>query len=144
MRYAADGLPAGVKIEEAARGGYVIARETGGAPELLLLATGSEVGVAIEAAKLLTGKRVRVVSLPCLEVFSRQDARWQDEVLPKSGRRVSIEAGVTASWRGWVGPDGLCIGVDKFGASAPAKVLAEKYGLTAPQVAAQIKSTFAL
>jgi transketolase len=136
--------PAGVKPEDAARGGYVLLRESGGAPELTLLATGSEVGVAAEAAGLLKGLRVRVVSLPCLEVFSRQDAGYRDEVLPPGGRRVSIEAGVTAGWHRWVGDGGLSIGVDRFGASAPYQILAEKYGLTAPQIVEQIKNHFKL
>jgi transketolase len=131
--------PHPTRVEDAFRGGYVLVAEDN--PEVTFLATGSEVGVAVEAAKLLAkdGKRVRVVSLPCLEVFSRQDAAWRDSVLPRTGRRVSIEAGRTNLWRGWVGLDGLCIGVDRFGASAPAGVLAEKFGLTGPQVAARVK-----
>lgn len=129
-----------VKPEDAARGAYVLVREQGGAPEVTFLATGSEVGPAVEAAKLVaqSGKRVRVVSMPCLEVFSRQDAAYRSSVLPREGRRVSVEAGRTSGWLGWVGLDGLAIGVDRFGASAPAKVLAEKYGLTGPQIAARV------
>jgi transketolase len=130
-----------VKPEDAARGGYVLVREQGGAPDVVFLATGSEVGLAVEAAQILgkEGKRTRVVSLPCLEVFLRQDAAYRASVIPKEGRRVSIEAGRTSGWLGWVGPDGLAIGVDRFGASAPYKVLAEKYGLTGPQVAARVR-----
>jgi transketolase len=128
-----------------ARGGYVLLPEDGGAPELILIGTGSETGVAVEAAKLLAkdGKRVRVVSMPCLEVFERQDEAYRNQVLPEAGRRVSIEAGRTTLWMGVVGRDGLAIGVDKFGASAPAKILAEKYGLTGPLVAARIKDWLA-
>src|SRR5262249_20195565 len=104
------------KIEDALRGGYVILAEAN--PEITILATGSEVGPAVEAARLLIqqGKRVRVVSMPCLEVFSRQDEAWRNSVLPSTGRRVSVEAGRTDPWRGWVGLDGLTIGVDRFGA----------------------------
>jgi transketolase len=133
--------PTAVKAEDAARGGYVLVKESGGAPDLVIMATGSEVGVAVEAGKLLAGdgKKVRVVSLPCLEVFERQDAAYRSQVLPPKGRRVSIEAGRTSGWLGWVGTDGLAIGVDKFGASAPAKILAEKYGLTGPQIADRIR-----
>lgn len=80
------------------------------------------------------------MSLPCLEVFSRQDSAYRDSVLPAKGRRVSIEAGRTELWRGWVGEDGLTIGVDRFGASAPAKVLAEELGLTPAKVTARVRA----
>jgi transketolase len=135
--------PQGTKVEDAVsnalRGGYVIVADAN--PEVTIMATGSEVGVAIEAAKILAqgGKRVRVVSMPCLEVFARQDAAWKNSVLPSTGKRVSVEAGRTDPWHGWVGLDGLAIGVDRFGASAPAGVLAEKFGLTGPQIADKIK-----
>jgi transketolase len=131
--------PHPTKVDDALRGGYVLVAEAN--PEVIFLATGSEVGVAVEAAKILQkdGKRVRVVSLPCLELFMRQDAAYRDSVLPRTGRRVSVEAGRTDLWRGWVGMDGLCIGVDRFGASAPAGVLAEKFGLTGPQVAQRVR-----
>jgi transketolase len=134
--------PAPSNVNDALRGGYVVVREQGGAPEVIFLATGSEVGVAVEAARLLAadGRRVRVVSLPCLEVFARQDAAWRESVLPSTGVRVSIEAGRTDCWRGWVGPNGLAIGVDTFGASAPYQVLAEKYGLTPAQVADRVRA----
>ena len=130
------------QVADASKGGYVLVRETGGDPDVVLLATGSEVGLAVDAAKTLAaeGKRVRVVSMPCVEVFARQPASYQDSVLPKAGRRVSIEAGRTDGWYRWIGRDGLAIGVDKFGASAPAPILAEKYGLTAPQVTQAIRS----
>lgn len=133
--------PAGTKAEDAARGAYVMVKEAGGAPDVTIIATGSEVGVAVEAAKTLAGegKKVRVVSMPCMEMFRRQDQAYQKSVLPAQGRRVSIEAGRTDLWHAWVGTDGLCIGIDHFGASAPYQVLAEKYGLTGPQVAQKIR-----
>jgi transketolase len=129
-------------VDDALRGAYVLVREEGGAPDVTFLATGSEVGVAVDAAKALIadGKRVRVVSMPCVEVFERQDAAYRASVLPTTGRRVSIEAGVTHLWRGWVGADGLCIGVDRFGASAPAPVLAEEYGLSPSKVIARVRA----
>ncbi len=135
-------LPDAATAEDAARGGYVLVRESGGEPTLALLATGSEVALAVEAGKLLAadGHRVRVVSLPCLQQFRRQEDAYQDAVLPRAGRRVSLEAGRTECWRGLVGTDGLAIGIDHFGASAPASVLAEKYGFTPAQVAARIRA----
>jgi transketolase len=143
-RQKVDLLPAHT-VDDALRGAYVLVREEGGAPDVTLLATGSEVGVAVEAAKFLTadGKRVRVVSVPCLEVFEKQDEGYRASVLPAQGRRASIEAGVTHLWRGWVKPDGLCIGVDRFGASAPASVLAEEYGLSPEKVVARVRAWLA-
>lgn len=127
--------------EDAARGGYVLLKEEGGPAEVIFLATGSEVGLALEAARLLSqeGRRVRVVSLPCVEVFSRQDEAYQASVLPETGRRVSIEMGSTLFWRAWVGKDGLTLGVDDFGFSAPASVLAEKLGFTPAAVAERVR-----
>ena len=126
----------------AAKGAYVLVREEGGAPTVVILATGSEVGLAVGAAKALTaeGERVRVVSVPCMEVFFAQPRAYRDEVLPAGARRVSVEAGRTVLWRGWVGLDGLALGVDHFGASAPAPVLAEKYGLTVPAVTTRVRA----
>ncbi len=128
-------------VSDALRGGYVLQREEGGAPDVVFLATGSEVGLAVGAAKALMadGKRVRVVSIPCLEIFAAQPLEYRDAVLPSEGRRVSIEAGRTDLWRAWVGREGICIGVDHFGASAPAPVLAEKYGLTVDAVLARVR-----
>jgi transketolase len=137
--------PAKVDPKEAVRGGYVALRESGGAPEIVILATGAEVGVAVEAAQALgkDGRRVRVVSMPCLEVFARQDEAYRKSVLPDGARRASVEAGRTDGWWRWVGERGLPIGVDTFGASAPAPVLAEKYGLTGPQIADKIRAWYA-
>jgi transketolase len=133
--------PAGTRAVDAVKGGYVILKEVGGAPEVTFLATGSEVGVAVEAAQELVkgGIRCRVVSLPCLEVFTAQDASWKKSVLGDGGLRVSIEAGRTDLWKAWVGEKGLTIGIDDFGYSAPAPIIAEKLGLTGPQVAARVK-----
>lgn len=126
----------------AAKGAYVLVREEGGDPQVVILATGSEVGLAVGAAKSLAaeGIRARVVSVPCMEAFSRQPETYRASVLPSGVRRVSIEAGRTDLWRGWVGLDGLCIGVDHFGASAPAPVLAERYGLTPAAVTAKVRA----
>ncbi len=132
-------MPKGPTIEVVMRGGYTVSPDAG-SPEIVIIATGSEVGPAVEAQKLLVaqGRSVRVVSMPCLEVFQRQDRAWHEQVLPPGARRVSVEAGRTSLWRGVVGLDGLTIGVDKFGASAPAPILAEKYGLTGAKIAETI------
>lgn len=142
-RQKVDALPeAEGRGELAAKGAYVLVREQGGAPTVVLLATGSEVGLAVAAARSLAGEgeRVRVVSVPCMEVFLAQPAEYRASVLPAGPRRVSLEAGRTELWRGWVGLDGLCLGIDHFGASAPAPVLAERYGLTAPAVAERVRA----
>ena len=109
-------------------------------PELVLIATGSEVHVAVEAARILTakGRRVRVVSAPCLEAFAALPKPRQDQILPPGVRRASIEAGRTIGWRSLVGLDGITIGIDRFGASAPWEVIAEKLGLIAQKVAERL------
>ncbi len=119
------------------RGGYVLREAEGGAPELILIATGSEVGLATQAADVLTaqGRKVRVVSMPCTEAFDAQDARWRESVLPAAcRRRVAIEAGVSDFWRKYVGLDGAVIGIDRFGASAPAEALFPYFGFTVERV----------
>ena len=117
------------QLAHVARGGYVL-KDSVGAPEIILLATGSEVGLAMQAAAQL-GDGVRVVSMPCVEVFERQDAAYREAVLPKACRkRVAIEAGVTGFWGKYVGLDGAVIGIDSFGASAPAEKLFPHFGIT--------------
>ena len=135
-------LPRPEGSEGAKRGGYVVWGE--GDPELILIATGSEVHVALEVAQTLAqedGLRARVVSLPCWEVFLAQDEAYRESVLPSScGARVSFEAGITWGWERFVGELGLSLGVDRYGASAPAEVLAEQFGLTAPALLARVRS----
>src|SRR3546814_8185086 len=110
------------QVADIARGGYVL-KDSVGAPELILIATGSEVGLAMQAAAQL-GDKVRVVSMPSTDVFDRQDAAYRESVLPAACRkRVAIEAGVSDFWRKYVGLDGAVIGMDGFGASAPADKL---------------------
>jgi transketolase len=124
------------QVAAIARGGYVLI-DSAGAPELVLIATGSEVALAVEAAQLLTaqGRRVRVVSMPSTSVFDAQDAAYRASVLPAGTKRVAIEAGSRESWWRYVGLDGAVIGMDTFGASAPAKKLFEHFGFTAANVA---------
>ena len=115
-----------------ARGGYVLV-ECSGAPECILIATGSEVQLAVDAARELSGRgrKVRVVSMPCPSVFDAQDAAWREAVLPPAvRRRVAIEAGVAEGWWRYVGPRGRVIGMSRFGASAPAKDLFRHFGFT--------------
>ncbi|MGN6701551.1 MAG: transketolase family protein, partial [Burkholderiaceae bacterium] len=123
------------QIADIARGGYVLQDCT--APQVALIATGSEVGIAAQATVLLAerGVRARVVSMPCVEVFLRQDDGYRASVLPPDVPRVSIEAGVTWFWRGIVGDRGLALGIDTFGESGPADALYKHFGLTPDRVA---------
>ena len=114
--------------------------------DAILIATGSEVGIATDAAAMLAeqGIEVRVVSMPSVDVFEAQDDAYRASVLPRSMRaRVAVEAGVTAGWRAWVGEDGAVAGVDTFGKSAPYKHVYEHFGLTAANVAALVESVIA-
>ena len=126
-----------------ARGGYVLADAEGGAPEVILIATGSEVSLATQAREALQadGIPTRVVSMPSTNVFDRQDAEYRESVLPGGvRRRVAVEAGVTDFWRKYVGLDGAVIGIDSFGASAPAEKLYEYFGITAARVVEAARS----
>jgi transketolase len=124
--------------EGVARGGYVLREAMGGAPALILIGTGSELQLAFFAAEALEadGIATRVVSLPCWERFEAQDQAYRDAVLPPSvRRRVSVEIGVTLGWDRWVGDEGAIIGLDHFGASAPAGTIFEHFGFTVDRVA---------
>ncbi|HEY8079111.1 MAG TPA: transketolase, partial [Labilithrix sp.] len=131
--------------KNALRGCYVVNEATGGAPDIVLIATGSELHLATGARERLekAGKKVRVVSGLCLEVFEQQDEAYRRSVLPKGAKVVSIEAGITEPWRKYTGEGGLAIGLDHFGASAPDKVLGEKFGFTVDAVTAKIQSWLA-
>lgn len=113
-----------------ARGAYVLADAQSGRPHLVLLASGSEVGVALEARARLAGDGIdaRVVSMPSWELFDAQPAEYRDQVLPPGIPRLAIEAGVTLAWARYLGPNGKVIGLDRYGASAPGHVLFEKLG----------------
>ena len=121
------------------RGGYVL-KDCEGQPELIYIATGSEVQLAVQAAEALEaqGRRVRVVSMPCCEVFDRQDAAYREAVLPSAVRaRVAVEAQSAAWWWKYVGLDGRVVGMGTFGASAPAGKLFPHFGFTAENIAQQ-------
>jgi transketolase len=125
--------------EGAAQGAYVLAEAGTGTPQLILIATGSEVPIALEARNLLEaeGTPTRVVSMPCREWFEAQEAAYRQQVLPPDVKaRVSIEAATPFGWRDFVGDDGECLGLDHFGASAPYQVLYEQFGLTPDRVVA--------
>jgi transketolase len=130
-------------LKQVARGGYVLqeAQGTEGA-KAAIIATGSEVALAIEAQKLLAaeGIAVRVVSMPSTDVFDKQDAAWRASVLPKGMPRVAVEAGVTAFWHKYVGLEGAVVGIDTYGESAPAGALFKHFGLTAEKVAQAVKN----
>ncbi len=128
--------------EKARYGGYVLwESKAGKLPTLILIATGSEVHLALEAAKKLQkqysdeGNNIRVVSIPCWEIFDRQSQEYKESVLPSEVRaRISIEAGATIGWEHYVGLDGASIGIDRFGASGPSDVVFQKFGFTADHV----------
>jgi len=118
-----------------AKGAYVLLAAD--KPDVLLLATGSEVSIAVEAAEKLKADRIgtQVVSMPCWELFEKQQQKYKDSVLPPDVKaRVGIEAGVEQGWRKWLGDKGVFIGMKSFGVSAPGKICFEKFGITAEKV----------
>ena len=129
------------QIAAIARGGYVLVEASSGKPARILIATGSEIGIALDAAKQLEaqGLPTRVVSMPSTSVFDRQDADYRAQILPPGVRKIAIEAGSTALWWKYVGSDGAVIGIDRFGESAPAGKLFEFFGLTPEHLAAVAK-----
>lgn len=132
-------IPVADRREGTRRGGYIAIKEKGQL-ETILIATGSELQYAVEAAKEL-GEGTRVVSLPCPERFDRQPEEYQEEVLPSScRRRVAIEAGVTAFWGKYVGLDGKVVGIDRFGLSAPGKTVMKELGISTENLVKTVKS----
>ena len=123
------------------KGGYVLSEAADGKPQAVIIATGSEVGLAMAAQKALSdeGIHVRVVSMPCTSLFDRQDQAYQESVLPKGVRRVAVEAGVTDYWYKYVGLEGEIIGIDTFGESAPAEELFKYFGFTVENVVNAVK-----
>jgi transketolase len=125
------------------RGAYVLAEGSGGSPRLILIATGSEVSLALEAREKLErgGISTRVVSMPSWELFARQDPAYRDQVLPASvPARLSIEAGAKLGWERWVGDRGDSIGLERFGASAPGEVVLKELGFSVENVVAKAKA----
>lgn len=133
--------PASFAPADVLKGGYIVS-SPGDKVDVVIMASGSEVHVAVEAAEIMSsgGIKSRIVSIPCLETFMAQSAAYRDELLPAGVPRVAFEAGRGESWGRLIGYDGLFIGIEHFGASAPDKVLAKQFGFTAPQVAERIRA----
>jgi transketolase len=130
------------QVANISRGGYVI-KDCDGLPEAIIIATGSEVGISMQAAEQLTeqGKKVRVVSMPCTDVFDAQDDNYKESVLPsKVQARVAVEAGVSGNWIRYVGLRGKVVGIDRFGESAPGGVVMEYLGITADNVTKNVQA----
>lgn len=123
--------------ENVVKGAYVLSPQDGETPEGILIATGSEVALAMEAQKSLkaAGKDVSVVSMPSFDLFEKQDAAYKESVLPNAVRkRVSIEMGSSFGWERYVGLDGAMIAIDKYGASAPGDRVIKEYGFTVENI----------
>ncbi len=132
------------QLAQIRKGGYVL-RDCEGAPQLVLIATGSEVDLAVKAAEQLSaeGVKVRVVSMPCTSVFDAQDAAYRESVLPRGVKRLAIEAGHPDFWYKYVGLEGDIIGINRFGESAPAGVLFKHYGFTVDNVVTRARALLA-
>ena len=133
-------------VENISRGGYVL-RDCEGTAEAIIIATGSEVSLAVDAAERLgaKGRQVRVVSMPSTDVFDAQDDTYRESVLPRAVMaRVAVEAGVSATWLHYVGVRGRVVGIDSFGESAPAEVVFEHFGFTVDNVVANVEQVLAM
>jgi transketolase len=128
--------PGAVPDDAIERGAYVLRDAESGDPELILMGTGSEVSLCLEAADLLDGVRVRVVSMPCVDTFAETDEAYREQVLPSSCQaRIAVEAAAQLGWDRWIGPQGRFVGMHTFGESGPAKDVYEHFGITAQHVA---------
>jgi len=133
------------QLEAVKRGAYIL-KDCEGTPEVILIATGSEVQLAVSAAEALAGKgrKARVVSMPCAELFDAQPAEYRESVLPSSCmRRVSVEAGVTDLWWKYLGCQGEAVGINRFGFSAPGTQVLEELGMNVDNVVAAIHKVLA-
>ena len=143
--FSRQGLPCMERVDaqlaEIEKGGYTLLQTGEGTPDAIIIATGSEVELAVNAAKALTGKTIRVVSMPCVEEFLAQDREYQESVLPSSVRaRVAVEAAIADYWYRFVGLDGKVVGMNSFGASAPAGDLFKHFNITAEAVQQAVES----
>ncbi len=127
--------PGAIPDDAIERGAYVLRDADGGNPELILIGTGSEVSLCLEAADALEGIRVRVVSMPCMDTFAASDEAYREQVLPRScTARIAVEAAVQLGWDRWIGPDGRFVGMSTFGESGPAAEVYKHFGITAERV----------
>jgi transketolase len=136
----------GTSAEGVARGGYVLADASSGEPQVILIATGSELQIAVEARKVLEAEGVaaRVVSMPCVEWFDEQDEAYRESVLPSAVRaRVSVEAGIAQPWHRFTGDAGENVSIEHFGASADYQTLFREFGFTTENVVAAAKRSLA-
>jgi transketolase len=128
------------EIEEGVRKGAYIVDDWDGNPEIIFVATGSEVALAMETAVRMDDKKCRVISMPCMELYEKQSTEYRNGLIPNRGSlTITLEAGITQGWTKYAGPNGLSIGIDHFGASAPGKDLAQEFGFTAIQVEQKIR-----
>lgn len=142
--FSRQGLPhqarEAVQIEAIEKGGYIL-KDCDGTPDAIIIATGSEVGLAMDAAAQLSGKNIRVVSMPCVDAFEAQDEAYRELVLPSSVKaRVAVEAGSTGLWYKYVGFEGQVVGIDRFGESAPAGDLFKEFGFTVENVVKAVEA----
>ena len=131
------------RFSDIEKGGYILADSVKEVPDAIIIATGSEVGVAMSAKEMLKKKKIdaRVVSMPCVNIFEEQTKTYKEKVLPSAvTARVAVEAGATAIWYKYVGLNGKVIGIDTFGASGKAETLFEAFGITAENVCGAVKS----
>ena len=127
-------------LEENVRKGAYIVQDCEQSPELIFIATGSEVSLALQTSRLMEDKNIRVISMPCMEIFEKQDDNYKYSIIPPRGcLKVTIEAGITHGWEKFSGVNGLSIGIDHYGASAPGKLLAEKFGFTPEKIEKKIR-----
>ena len=134
------------KASGCAKGAYVVSEAKGGDAQAILISTGSEVNLCIQVQDLLAkeGVRTRVVSMPCWQLFEKQDQAYRDSVLPPKMRvRIAVEMASPLGWERWVGLDGAIVGMNSFGASAPLKHLLKKFGFEPEPVAAVVRATIA-
>jgi transketolase len=133
------------QLEAVARGGYTLSEAAAGKPRAVIIATGSEIALAVDAQKALAAENiaVRVVSMPSTTVFDRQDAAYRDSVLPRGVPRLAVEAGVTDFWRKYVGLEGGVVGIDRYGESAPAADVFKYFGFTVENVVKTLKQVLA-
>ena len=128
-------------LEKGIRKGAYTVHECDGHPEIIFIATGSEVSLAMEAASLMTDKKIRVISMPCMEIFEQQSFEYKNSLMPKRGcLRVTIEAGITNGWEKYAGYNGLSIGLDLYGAPAPGAELANEFGFTPRKIEERVRS----